>query len=68
MRFGQGVEVGYFDQQLRVVDDQIAVVDAVRPTKKKVFEDLQRRKLLGAFGLSGDQQLLKVCNLSGGQR
>ena len=68
VRFGQGVEVGYFDQQLRVVDDQIAVVDAVRPTKKKVFEDLQRRKLLGAFGLSGDQQLLKVCNLSGGQR
>ncbi|MBQ1278180.1 MAG: ABC-F family ATP-binding cassette domain-containing protein, partial [Thermoguttaceae bacterium] len=58
---------GYFDQQLRVVDDQTPVVDAIRP-KKKVFEDLQRRKLLGAFGLSGDQQLLKVCNLSGGQR
>ncbi len=67
VRFGQGVAVGYFDQQLKVVDDQIAVVDAIRP-KKKVFEDLQRRKLLGAFGLSGDQQLLKVCNLSGGQR
>ena len=67
VRFGQGVEVGYFDQQLRVVDDQTPVVDAIRP-KKKVFEDLQRRKLLGAFGLSGDQQLLKVCNLSGGQR
>ena len=67
VRFGQGVAVGYFDQQLRVVDDQIAVVDAVRP-QKKVFEDLQRRKLLAAFGLSGDQQLLKVCNLSGGQR
>ena len=67
VRFGQGVEVGYFDQQLKVVDDQIPVVDAIRP-RKKVFEDLQRRKLLGAFGLSGDQQLLKVCNLSGGQR
>ncbi|MBR5242827.1 MAG: ABC-F family ATP-binding cassette domain-containing protein [Thermoguttaceae bacterium] len=67
VRFGQGVEVGYFDQQLLVVDDQTPVVDAIRP-KKKVFEDLQRRKLLGAFGLSGDQQLLKVCNLSGGQR
>ncbi len=67
VRFGQGVEVGYFDQQLRVVDDQIPVVDAIRP-KKKVFEDLQRRKLLAMFGLQGDQQLLKVCNLSGGQR
>ncbi len=67
VRFGQNVAVGYFEQQLKVVDDQIPVVDAIRP-KKKVFEDLQRRKLLGAFGLSGDQQLLKVCNLSGGQR
>ena len=67
VRFGQGVEVGYFDQQLKAVDDQIPVVDAIRP-KKKVFEDLQRRKLLAMFGLTGDQQLLKVCNLSGGQR
>ncbi|MBQ9874878.1 MAG: ABC-F family ATP-binding cassette domain-containing protein [Thermoguttaceae bacterium] len=67
VRFGQGVAVGYFDQQLKVVDDQMAVVDAIRP-EKKVFEDLQRRKLLAMFGLSGDQQLLKVCNLSGGQR
>lgn len=67
IRFGQGVAVGYFDQQLQVVDDQIPVVDAIRP-QKKVFEDLQRRKLLAMFGLSGDQQLLKVCNLSGGQR
>ncbi len=67
VRFGQGVEIGYFDQQLRAVDDQIPVVDAIRP-KKKVFEDLQRRKLLATFGLTGDQQLLKVCNLSGGQR
>lgn len=67
VRFGQGVAVGYFDQQLQVVDDQIPVVDAIRP-KKKVFEDLQRRRLLAAFGLMGDQQLLKVCNLSGGQR
>ncbi|MGN1065906.1 MAG: ABC-F family ATP-binding cassette domain-containing protein [Thermoguttaceae bacterium] len=67
VRFGQGVAVGYFDQQLKVVDDQIPVVDAIRP-EKKVFEDLQRRKLLAMFGLTGDQQLLKVCNLSGGQR
>lgn len=67
VHFGAGVAVGYFDQQLRVVDDQIPVVDAIRP-KKKVFEDLARRRLLAAFGLTGDQQLLKVCNLSGGQR
>ena len=67
MRFGQGVSIGYFDQQLKVVDDAMPVVDAIRP-EGRVFEDLQRRKLLGAFGLSGDQQLLEVRNLSGGQR
>ncbi|MGI6402179.1 MAG: ABC-F family ATP-binding cassette domain-containing protein [Thermoguttaceae bacterium] len=67
VRFGQGVSIGYFDQRLQVVDDQIPVVDAIRP-EGKIFEDLERRKLLAAFGLSGDQQLLKVRNLSGGQR
>jgi ATP-binding cassette subfamily F protein 3 len=32
------------------------------------MEDLERRKLLGAFGLTGDQQLQTVGSLSGGQR
>ncbi|MDO4586327.1 MAG: ABC-F family ATP-binding cassette domain-containing protein [Planctomycetia bacterium] len=67
VHFGQGVRVGYFDQHLHVLDDQQLVVDAIRPPKK-VFEDLERRKLLGAFGLTGDQQLQTVASLSGGQR
>jgi len=65
---GQGVRIGYFDQQLHVLDDNIMVVDAIRPTTKKIMEDLARRKLLGAFGLTGDQQLQTVGSLSGGQR
>ncbi|MDO5581771.1 MAG: ABC-F family ATP-binding cassette domain-containing protein [Planctomycetia bacterium] len=64
---GQGVKVGYFDQHLHVLDDNTPVVDAIRP-QGKIFEDLQRRSLLGAFGLTGDQQLQTVGNLSGGQR
>jgi ATP-binding cassette subfamily F protein 3 len=65
---GQGLNIGYFDQQLHVLDDSMQVVDAIRPKSKKIFEEPARRNLLGAFGLTGDQQLQKVSSLSGGQR
>ena len=66
-RLGQGVKIGYFDQHLHVLDDSVPVVEAIRPDGK-VFEELPRRKLLGAFGLTQDQQLQEVGLLSGGQR
>ncbi|MDR2170354.1 MAG: ABC-F family ATP-binding cassette domain-containing protein [Planctomycetaceae bacterium] len=65
--YGAGLKVGYFDQQLRALDDEMRVVDAIRPDKK-IFEEPARRNLLGAFGLTGDQQLQSVASLSGGQR
>ena len=65
---GQGLNIGYFDQQLHVLDDSLQVVDAIRPKSKKIFEEPARRNLLGAFGLTGDQQLQTVRSLSGGQR
>ncbi|MDR0522531.1 MAG: ABC-F family ATP-binding cassette domain-containing protein [Planctomycetaceae bacterium] len=65
---GQGLNVGYFDQQLHVLDDSLQVVEAIRPKSKKIFEEPARRNLLGAFGLTGDQQLQTVGSLSGGQR
>ena len=65
---GQGLKIGYFDQQLHVLDDDTLVVDSIRPANRKIMEDLERRKLLGAFGLTGDQQLQTVGSLSGGQR
>ena len=67
VQHGQGVKIGYFDQHLHLLDDALAVVEAIRP-EKKVFEDLARRKLLGSFGLTQDQQLQTVASLSGGQR
>ena len=66
-QLGQGVKIGYFDQHLHVLDDSVQVVEAIRPAGK-VFEELPRRKLLGAFGLTQDQQLQEVGFLSGGQR
>ncbi|MCL2709482.1 MAG: ABC-F family ATP-binding cassette domain-containing protein [Planctomycetaceae bacterium] len=65
---GQGLNIGYFDQQLHVLDDSLQVVDAIRPKSKRIFEEFARRNLLGAFGLTGDQQLQRVSSLSGGQR
>ena len=66
-RVGQGVTVGYFDQQLAGLDDDLAVVDAVRPPHKLLNEQ-QRRGLLARFGLSGETATQKVGSLSGGER
>jgi len=64
---GQGLAVGYFDQQLAVLDDDAAVVDAVRPERKQLVAQ-QRRDLLARFGITGDTALQKVSSLSGGER
>jgi ATP-binding cassette, subfamily F, member 3 len=67
VNLGQGVAVGYFDQQLAALDDDLQVVDAVRP-KHKQMNQQQRRDLLAGFGLTGDLALQKVSSLSGGER
>lgn len=65
--WGSGVKVGYFDQQLRCVDAEERVMDAVRPSHKD-FVEQQRRDLLGRFGITGDMAFQKVASLSGGER
>ncbi len=64
---GQGVLAGYFDQHLSGLDDDLPVVDAIRPQRKE-FKEQSRRNLLARFGLTGDTALQKVASLSGGQR
>jgi ATP-binding cassette subfamily F protein 3 len=64
---GPSVAVGYFDQQLAGLDEQTAVVDAIRPDRKD-FVEQQRRDLLARFGLTGDTALQNVGKLSGGER
>ncbi len=66
-RLGQGVAVGYFDQQLTALDDEQPALEAIRPPHKQ-FNDQQRRDLLARFGISGDTALQRVGNLSGGER
>jgi ATP-binding cassette subfamily F protein 3 len=64
---GQGVAVGYFDQQLAEVDEGLPAADAIRPPRRQ-FDQQQRRDLLARFGLTGDTALQKVGSLSGGER
>jgi ATP-binding cassette, subfamily F, member 3 len=64
---GQGLAAGYFDQQLAALDDDAAVVDAIRPERKQLVAQ-QRRDLLARFGITGDTALQKVSSLSGGER
>ncbi len=67
IHLGAGVTVGYFDQQLATLDDDLDVIDAVRP-KHKQMNQQERRNLLAGFGLTGDRALQKVGSLSGGER
>ncbi len=64
---GTGVVVGYFDQLLRNLPADEAVVDAVRPEGKE-FNLQQRRDLLARFGIRGDAVFQMVRQLSGGEQ
>jgi len=64
---GTGVKPGYFDQMLTGLDDDVAVLDAVRPSHKEFIEQ-QRRDLLARFGVTGEMVFQKVGSLSGGER
>ncbi len=67
INLGQGVVLGYFDQQLAELADDLEVADAVRPKHKQLNAN-ERRSLLARFGLTGDTALQKVGSLSGGER
>jgi ATP-binding cassette subfamily F protein 3 len=64
---GHGLEIGYFDQHLDGLDEQVPVVDAIRPHGKE-FDLQQRRNLLARYGLCGDAAEQPVGSLSGGER
>ncbi len=72
VRFGTGVEPGYFDQHLHCVDERVTSAEAIRPRDESTAElrmdELARRDLLARFGITGDTALQQVQSLSGGQR
>lgn len=67
---GHNVVLGYFDQHLSTLDENVPAVDAILPSQTIPDElvEQHRRDLLARFGLTGDRALQPVGNLSGGER
>ncbi len=65
---GHLVDVGYYDQLLKVLPDDRPVLRAVWPDDDFELEEQKVRDLLARFGLVGDQVYQKVASLSGGER
>ncbi|HVV99486.1 MAG TPA: ABC-F family ATP-binding cassette domain-containing protein [Planctomycetaceae bacterium] len=68
VRFGTGVQIGYFDQQLNSVDPQSDLIEAIRPPKRPEITPAQLRDVLARFGLKGEIVFQQVDSLSGGER
>lgn len=64
---GHRVSVGYCDQQLSVLPQEVELVEAIRRQDESTTIG-QRRDLLARFGLAGDMVFQKVSSLSGGER
>lgn len=67
-RFGTGVNVAYFDQQLSSVDPTLNALEAIRPPDVARYSDAQLRDLLAKFGVKGELALQQVGAMSGGER
>jgi len=68
VRFGAGVQIGYFDQQLASVDSDLDLIEAIRPPGRPEITPAQLRDQLARFGLKGEIVFQKVGSLSGGER
>jgi ATP-binding cassette subfamily F protein 3 len=65
---GQLVQLGYYDQHLKILDDTKPAIRAIWPEGDPDATEQQMRNLLGRFGLTGDQVYQQVGALSGGER
>jgi ATP-binding cassette, subfamily F, member 3 len=64
---GGNVDLGYYDQELRLVSDGNTVLREIHGVDLNVAEG-DVRSMLGAFGFSGDMVDQRVATLSGGER
>ncbi|MBE7053884.1 MAG: ABC-F family ATP-binding cassette domain-containing protein [Ruminococcaceae bacterium] len=64
---GRNVEISYYDQDLKTVDDNKTVFDEVYD-KNPTLTETQIRTLLGSINFSDDDIYKKVSMLSGGER
>ncbi len=68
VRRGHLTQLGYFDQHLRMLPDDLPVIRAVWPEPDPELTEQRMRDLLARFGLTGEQVNQRVGDLSGGER
>ena len=66
LRYGVNVEMGYFAQEHEQLDESRSALEHFEDSP--LVTEIQRRKLLGAFGLQGETVLQRPSELSGGER
>ncbi len=66
--WGTGVNIGYYDQQLQMVDDRHTVLEEIRSLAPSSITDGELRGFLGRFLFSGDDAYKQVASLSGGEK
>ena len=64
---GVNLNIGYFDQMLARLPADTTAAEAIRVPGKDL-NDRERRDILGAFGLTGDDALQPIERLSGGEK
>jgi ATP-binding cassette, subfamily F, member 3 len=67
-RWGSGVNVGYYDQRLLMIDERNTVLDELRTITASTVTDGELRGFLGRFLFSGDDVFKPVSVLSGGEK
>ena len=68
VRWGTGVNIGYYDQRLQIVDDRNTAIDEIRELASSAVTDGELRGFLGRFLFSGDDVFKSVAALSGGEK
>ena len=66
LRYGANVELGYFAQEHEQLDESRTALAHLEDSPLQT--EVERRKLLGAFGLSGETVQHRPGELSGGER
>ena len=65
--FGYGQAVGYYDQEIQLLDEENTVLDEMLSADETLIP-VRARTILGAYGFTGDDAFKKVNVLSGGER
>src|SRR5262245_11278233 len=66
MRWGAGVNIGYYDQRLLVIDERNNVIEELRGIASSAVTDGELRGFLGRFLFTGDDGFTPVTALAGG--